>query len=484
MRSPETAKAFMLRAVATDPPDLVLRDDLLTLEDLGSDDRAYLDTLGAVAGPAAAPAPEGDPLTLAEVAVSVSDFDRAFALARSAPSSPARARLLCECAFELGTLDTRSAAIAAVSGLGDAERSAFLARRVHRQLWETLQEEASPGTVEGADSEPMPTDWCSWLDHLDRHEGRKSSREIARIGAGEWSVADFLGQSGAADRFAMQLGGSWSQATEHVLRDCLPHLLLFFQKDPAWPNPLLKVIYRHLLDLLFFSTEGGRPDLVVWNELLDAALTLGIAGADDYGELVAYLKDLLTKFVAPTTLDWAIDALGLLVAHPCADAAARRTVFVAILDRAATFLRHIEPEQRDLLRLSAADLKETELFDQYIPPAPQAGPAEAEDRLATLGSLSVAVYTLTESAGKQFKVVLEARALGVRVSLCHDLVASSRLKQLARQADLFVVATGSATHAATACIEAHRPETMPTLKPSGKGAASMLRAIREHLALQ
>ena len=63
----------------------------------------------------------------------------------------------------------------------------------------------------------------------------------------------------------------------------------------------------------------------------------------------------------------------------------------------------------------------------------------------------MAVYTLTESAGKQFKAILEARAPRVRVSLCNDLVASNRLKQLARQADVFLIATWSAMRFRYSC---------------------------------
>ena len=102
------------------------------------------------------------------------------------------------------------------------------------------------------------------------------------------------------------------------------------------------------------------PNLVVWNELLDAALTLGTAAQGEYGEIVTYLKELWARFAAPVTLDWAIDALELLVSHPCADTMARHSFFVALLDRVTTFLRHVEPEQWELLRLSAANLGETE----------------------------------------------------------------------------------------------------------------------------
>jgi hypothetical protein len=481
MRSPEAAKMFMLQAVSKAPPDLLLRDELLAISGLEANDLAYVRQIAALAGPAAASVPEGDPLALADEAAQASDFDRAFPLAKSAPRSVAQARLLCECAFELGTLEARAEAISAVATLSDTDREEFLTRRVNLQLWETLQEEESDNDDEACELFPLPTDWCSWLDYLDLHEGRRSAHEIARRGADEWLVAAFLSQPGTADQLAAKLASKRSQSAEHVLRDCLPHLLAFFQKDPGWPNPALKTVYRHLIDLLFYSTEGGRADLVLWNELLDAALTLGTANSAEYGELITYLSELWARFAAPATLDWAIDAMAILVLHPCANATTRRSFFVAILDRLMSFLRHVETEHWALLRLVAADLGEADLLGQYLPAAAAVPATPAEDPLAVLNTMSVAVYTLTETAGKQFKTVLESRTPGVRITLCHDLAASTRLKQLARQADLFLVATSSAKHAATACVAANRPEEKPTLYPSGKGAASLLRALREYL---
>jgi hypothetical protein len=66
----------------------------------------------------------------------------------------------------------------------------------------------------------------------------------------------------------------------------------------------------------------------------------------------------------------------------------------------------------------------------------------------------------------------------------HDTEASPRLKQLARQADLFVLVTASAKHAASDCVRASRPAVRPTLVPAGKGAASMLAAVRAYCEQQ
>jgi hypothetical protein len=477
MRSPEAVKAFMLLAAAKDPPDTELRDTLLNVGGLTAPDRSYLEALSLKATGSAPEPSAGDALALAAAAAATSDFDRAFTLAVALSSSPSQARLVCECAFELGTLEARSAAVRAVNALPDADRAVFLGRRVNQQLWQTLQDLAGePEAVPAA--EPVPTDWCGWLAHLDRTDGKMGSREIARRGATEWSVAEFLAQPSAVERFTGQLAGRRSQSAGQVLQDSLPHLVHFFGADPAWPNPDLKSVYRALLELLYFSTDGGRADLLVFNELLEAALTLGVNAAE-YIEFISYVNDLWGRLASAATLDWAVDTLALLVAFPCPDGTTRLALLQSVLDRSAGFARLVGPDERELIRLLAADLGQSSLAASYFPPA-AAGERAAEDLFAPLDGLTIAAYTLTERAAKQFQNVIGTLAPGVKVQLAHDLDASTRLKQLARQADLFVLVTASATHAATDCVRATRPSEKPTLLPAGKGAASMLAAVRAY----
>jgi hypothetical protein len=481
MRSGQAVKLFMLLAVTAVPANLALRDELLGIEGLDASDTAYLSQLAQLAGPTPQPVVITDHLAAGADAARVNDYDRAFALGRAAPPSVARARLLCECAFELGTLDARSQAIDAVRGLGEAERGEFLSRRMNQQLWDSLREVTGQGTGDAIHLPTLPGDWCAWVEHLDRHNGGEGSREIARRGASEWSVEEFA-RSGGAERFVRQLGGNRSQAAERALRESLPHLLAFFEGDSAWPNPHFRRVYRALIDLLFFSTEGGRADLTVFSDLLDGVLVHGVGAASDFVELVTFATELWTRVAAPTTVDWGIEVVDLLVAHPCPDPPSRVAFFQAMLDRLLGFARHVTQDQRFLLGLLAADLGVADTYKSYFQGETADHTAEGDDPLAAAGGLSVAAYTLTERAARQFQQALEARAPGVRVSLCHDTVASSRLKQLARQADLFVMTTSSAKHAATICIEANRPNDRPLLRPVGRGAASMLRAVREYLA--
>jgi hypothetical protein len=92
---------------------------------------------------------------------------------------------------------------------------------------------------------------------------------------------------------------------------------------------------------------------------------------------------------------------------------------------------------------------------------------------------TVAIYTLTESAAVRARDFLVRNFDGVAVSLSSDHVATDRLSSLARSADIFVIATRSAKHAATTFIEAQRPKTRPPVYTSGRGSVSLVRAVLE-----
>jgi hypothetical protein len=58
---------------------------------------------------------------------------------------------------------------------------------------------------------------------------------------------------------------------------------------------------------------------------------------------------------------------------------------------------------------------------------------------------------------------------------------SPSLRTAAGTADVFVVATAAAKHAATIFIDANRPKSRTTLFARGQGSASLLDALRGHL---
>lgn len=142
------------------------------------------------------------------------------------------------------------------------------------------------------------------------------------------------------------------------------------------------------------------------------------------------------------------------------------------------FGRRWASEERRLLCLLARDLAHDEVV-QGIAPDGQEDAADV-DVWGQLQGRYVAIYSLTESAARRVKEFLEQRVADVRVELSSDRVGSERLREMARNADFFIMAVASAKHAATGIIRTYRGDR-PLLQPAGKGSASMLKALRKAL---
>jgi len=82
---------------------------------------------------------------------------------------------------------------------------------------------------------------------------------------------------------------------------------------------------------------------------------------------------------------------------------------------------------------------------------------ESEIASDNLSGNVVALCVLTESAGRQAAKVIEEALPGVRVELSADQGSLFKLRALAIDADLVVLTTASAKHAATHCAQRHPP---------------------------
>jgi hypothetical protein len=108
---------------------------------------------------------------------------------------------------------------------------------------------------------------------------------------------------------------------------------------------------------------------------------------------------------------------------------------------------------------------------------PEAEQAELGSALIDLPSLKVLLYSLDEGVLMRTAALLETLAPGSEVKLSHDHVGTPRLRQHSRGADLIVLATRCAKHAATGFIRSHARSWTQVIEADGSGSASMLRAV-------
>ena len=475
MHAPEVAKSTMLAALSTTPPRSGAIKALLARKDLAEGDLAWLRRLAALAHVSTyePPQPVTNQLTSSALAILELDFQRSFDLALEAPVSSARTKLLFECAFNLQTLAAEQEALRALGALSAADQTAFLNVRTNQEYWTRItgkSRDAAPASSESA----APTNWFAWFERLATEPTWARAIEVAERGALEWTIQAFLERPKAANEVSAWL--QQLQASE-TLHDALPHLLAFFQRDSQWPRESFAPAYRGLLEFTVYAARGGSSLLGRVRDLAEALLRTG-GSESEYRELIQHSIDVWAEHASPAFLDWALDLVDLFVTYPSPSQAARVDLLTSVIGRLSRFYRRIESEQWHFLQLLCDDLHSSRFLDELVPK--RAELPTTTDALGGFKNSTVAIYTLTEEAGRRAKDVLERRCPGVSVRLSFDHVGNDKLREMARNVDVFVIVTASAKHAATTFIEAHRPKDKAILRPQGKGTASILRVLAEH----
>lgn len=468
LQTPEAVKSFMLYAVAVRPGDAESRAQLLASPDLSEADRRFAEQL---AGLAQGPATTAITLADAVSAAHAGNYDAALQIADSQPASVERAELLIRCAYEIDSIDAMKIAAVAVRRLDPGQRGSLVTSRLYATLWAHISDELA-GTSSGTADEG-PGSWAQWFRQAVEGRAVPNAIQIAERAVVEWSAEDFSAQDSRT--IAGLLNRDIASQPMRLVKDVLPHFLAFIDRasDPAR--------HRELLDdiavLLMSEEDLGVCDVQVVANLSGLLLEIGLS-ADRYRQLVEDFCALWERVDSPVHLDSAIDMLDVLLTQACPNPGIRAAFFRKLLASFQRWQRRIRTDQWALLAGLASELGELEVVQALRPAEDQSDSAAVAT--ASRGALAgqvVAIYTLTDAAAARAADFLTRNFDGVTVEVSNDHVASDRLRALARAADVFVVATRSAKHAATTFIEAQRPPGRPILYAAGKGSASLIRAV-------
>ncbi|MCC9739395.1 protein DpdD [Streptomyces sp. MNU89] len=215
----------------------------------------------------------------------------------------------------------------------------------------------------------------------------------------------------------------------------------------------------------------GPGDLLAVQALTEIVLRSGPSVAV-YGQVLGELADTCERWVAPERAAIALDFVDRLVmeAHP--DPRARESLALALLLPLSVHQRRLDPADLAMARRLSAELG-TELNWQDQPGEGQAQETATDLREAT--GRNLLLYSLDQRVLDRVGEALHQLAPGVNTVLAHDSVGSPQLRQKARQADVVVLATRCAKHAATGFITQHA-KTAVIDYADGSGSASLLRA--------
>lgn len=362
------------------------------------------------------------------------------------------------------SLDLLSDAMAALERLNPDELAL---------LRETMPFRPIVQAAEGEARTVPPDSWIAWLGRVD-HPDFTNALEIARQGKDEWPIG-----ASAADPVAVR---ALVAALEAVQNDdlaaerttqALPYLVAWLQRDEAFPRPALSPVYSGLLTLFALGSARGAAIYESSQVLVEALLGSGL-DAKLYYELIADIDEIAGEGFGVDMIYWVLELVEGFMNAATPDAQARENFLHRILARIMPIYGRLTRLQRVAVALLSSEL------GWSLPPASTDAPQTDDGLASRLAGLRIAIYSLTESSSRQAKAALEEISPSVTVDTNADHGGSTRLRALAENSDLFVMAWLSAKHAASDFIRDHRG-AKPLLYSRGKGFSSMLRAIEDYI---
>lgn len=477
---PAILKTWLLRAVARD--DHEQAEALLNEIPTDHHDRHWAESL-AIQITQVREKPEPATASIVErahLAIDADNFDAAFQLLLKCEATVDVIRQVIICAEEINTLETTQQAVSFVRAtLSDCHEKA-LSRRSIARAWEELI-----SLVGGDDSQPepiaIPDGWDSWLHQLNTAGPWPDAVDVAKRGSQEWSASRLESNPAFVEQIADQLTAGRSHEATTIIRTILPDLIRFFLPDDG-PVREFKPVYMSLIYLLSLDDAIGADDLVALECLAEAVLESAPStkDPDDYADLLESLETAWQQVRSFRHVEWAMSVLDLLIAFNVRQHAPVDRFLHNLIDGFRDWSRRVGADQWELIDLLASDLGQADLL-QGLRPEESPETDNTVPRTDHLNDKTVAIYTLTERIGRRAAQLIERAFAGVKVHLLHDKVASGRLIQLAKSADIMIVNTWDAKHAATNGIKHNRATAALTLHPDSKTPMSLVACLNRYV---
>lgn len=225
---------------------------------------------------------------------------------------------------------------------------------------------------------------------------------------------------------------------------------------------------RQLIEIALLNDRFSPGDLSGIVALADIFLR-SAPDADAYASLLDDLQDETNRWAGPDRATVVLDLVDLLVRAACPDEDARLRLALALLRPLRDQDGRLEPEQARFARQLSGEL-------QVGLEWPARDEASQEDSLPDIPATQILLYSLDERVLERTKTLLGEMVPNADVRLSHDKVGSQSLKQQARGAEVIVMATRCAKHAATGFIRQHASDASVVTEADGSGSASLLRA--------
>lgn len=324
---------------------------------------------------------------------------------------------------------------------------------------------AAVETVENLTATGDPDSWAAWFDRLAGGAARDEVVRWAREAGRDWPP---LPEAEVTNRI--------TSATDAVLEVFgeVAGIFLSAHSD-VLGGPTRAVLAERLLGALALAGRTSEGVQVQALNLIDTLLS-SEPTTEQVNLSLEWLDMLRSTMSSSGTVDWQVDLLQVTAHHPVPTGAetARQTYVFAVLEDLRRFRTALDRTTLESLAAICESLG-MELSGE-LEALRAAGTVEEADLFSCLAGKTVVLYSLMESASRRAADTLRRLVPSIEVITNADPVGTERLADLSTKADVFVVSTAAAKHAATEFIESHRPPNKISYVHS-KGSSALLSAL-------
>lgn len=457
LRSADALKAVAVRHAAQRAPRASFAPLIERLK--GASDRAWAELLSGRA------AEVSEKLVTSRDALDAGDFDSALRLAIATGAGVDAARTVLISAYELGSLDAARRAVSYWRELSDALQSEVLSRRASRDVFGELV------ALTGEQSQDHQVDsWADWMARVLNDTSWPAAAAVARCGELEFEATPVDRASDFA-QLSERILAVADSPQRAVLLDGLPSLMRWLERQQLAPS-ITTPLQISILEALALMPGWDAAGLEVTADLVHRILEDGLE-PETYSDVLDTVDLIWERMASRRHAGWFADLVEELEFHP---GERTRLISTVVAGLARLDTKSLSRDVREGISLTLTNLGVPEALPP--PPAP-----DQTESLSDLTGKTVGIYSLSPQVLIRVKDRLQRSYPALTIVTNSDHVATDALTSMAVSVELMIVALGSAKHAATGAIDAHRPDSLATRRHAFRGSTRIIEAVAEAIAL-
>ena len=466
----EERTMWALFAAAQSPPDIRLVDNVAA--DVSEDSvlrHVLLGIRDALSGDATTG--QGSQAGVAQAAQLISDGNYSSALVIVETLEEAEpqtlARLHVYCAAGLGDPSLAQAAVERILALPPGDEAALHADPVIFNIVERQLKPLLSPAGEAIDG------WHSWFDALARTGASPAITNAYRDHAVEWSMNETLADPSIPDTLLTIATGDAAAAT--LLLEALPLFAETVIRSRGTTSDARAIpALLCSAEILGLSDHLSRTDLTTLLEIVESLLSHGLDAVDYRGLLHGGLIPAWKTVASPHHAPWIADVLASIWEYPSPDQESRAAFLTTVQSTLLPIARGLSLETAIALEDLLDSLGTPTTLRPHVVDA-------GEQQWTALADRRVFVYSLRETSAKRAVRWMEERQPAASFYLATDVHPSKQTLDNAKNADILVIVTSAAKHAATIAIEQARRNDAQVRYPPGTGWSGIVSSVRDCL---